>query len=70
MALQYCITRGPAGAASPGACPARMGHFAFAPIDTQHGSFRMAVDFAPSTTVTVIKDSTTTHAPMAQVQHS
>lgn len=66
MALQYCITRGAPGTASVGACPARMDHFAFAPIETQYGSFRMAVDYTPSSTITVLKDSTA-HAPMAQV---
>ena len=66
MALQYCISRGAPGAGSAGAVSGRMGHFAFAPVETQHGSFRMAVDYAPSSTITVLKDSTS-HAPMAQV---
>ena len=66
MALQYCITRGAPGSGSAGACLGRMGHFAFTPIETQHGSFRMVVDYAPSSTVTILKDSTS-HAPMAQV---
>lgn len=70
MALQYCITRGAPGAPGAGtACPARMEHFAFAPIDTLHGSFRLAVDYAPSSTVTVLKDSTA-QAPMAQVSRA
>ena len=66
MALQYRISRGMPGAGSTGACPARMERFAFAPVETQHGSFRMAVDYASASTVTVLKDSTS-HAPMAQV---
>ncbi len=67
MALQYCITRGAPGAGLT--CPARMENFAFAPIDTLHGSFRLAVDYAPSSTVTVLKDSTA-HAPLAQVNRA
>ena len=66
MALQYCISRGAPGAGSAGAVSGRMGHFAFAPVETQHGSYRMAVDYAPSSTITVLKDSTAP-APMAQV---
>ena len=66
MALQYCITRGAPGAGSVGAVPGSMGRFAFAPVETQHGSFRMAVDYAPSSAVTILKDSTS-HGPTAQV---
>lgn len=66
MALQYCITQGAPGAGSAGAAPGRMGRFAFAPVETQHGSFRMAVDYAPSSAVTILKDRTS-HAPSAQV---
>lgn len=67
MALQYCIARGAPGAVTPGTRPPRMDHFAFAPVETLHGSFRIAVDYAPSSTVTVLKDSTA-HAPMAHVR--
>ena len=36
------------------------------PIETPHGLFRMSVDFAPSSTVTILKE-TTSPGPVAQV---
>jgi hypothetical protein len=66
ITLQYRITRGLPGASNAGAPPPRMEHFAFAPVETPHGMFRMGVDFAPSSTVTIL-EQTTNPAPMAQV---
>jgi hypothetical protein len=67
ISLQYRISRGMPGT-GPGraAPPPRMNHFGFTPVETPHGLFRMSVDFAPSSTVTILKE-TTSPGPVAQV---
>lgn len=67
ISLQYRISRGMPGATGVGAPPLRMESFTFAPIDTPHGLFRMSVDYAPSSTVTILKE-TTSPGPVAQVR--
>jgi hypothetical protein len=66
MSLQYRISRGMPGATGAGASPPRLDSFAFTPIETPHGVFRMSVDYAPSSTVTILKE-TTSPGPVAQV---
>ncbi len=66
--LQYRISRGMPGTTGAGRGPPvpRLDHFVFTPIESPHGLFRMSVDFAPSSTVTILKE-TTSPGPVAQV---
>lgn len=68
ISLQYRVSRGMPGTTGGGRGPPvpRLDHFAFTPIETPHGLFRMSVDFAPSSTVTILKE-TTSPGPVAQV---
>lgn len=66
ISLQYRISRGMPGTTGGGAVPPRLDHFSFTPVETPHGLFRMSVDFAPSSTVTILKE-TTSPGPVAQV---
>ena len=67
ISLQYRISRGMPGTGTGRATPPlRMDHFGFTPVETPHGLFRMSVDFAPSSTVTILKE-TTSPGPVPQV---
>ncbi|CAL8463986.1 g3521 [Coccomyxa elongata] len=68
ISLQYRVSRGMPGTTGAGRGPPvpRLDHFVFTPIETPHGLFRMSVDFAPSSTVTILKE-TTSPGPVAQI---